>query len=349
MHKILHVTDCLNAGVYEALVETIKESPFFEHHLLFESRINEVQPSLTIFHELATPLYSWKGTLIEKNRKLREIVGEVSPEIIHLHSSMAGVLGRIGNRRIKKIYSSHGFGFQKKDINFITRCAIFMIEKLLQLNTFKYIAYMPYEFWICNNFFSRKKTYLASSSLWNIDNLIDESENSILNDPKNVKQVISIGRLTKAKDPDFFIEVCASLTEKGYKGRFIWIGDGLQKYKNSLIQNKIEVTGWLTQSEIDIILSHTNVAVLTSSWDSGPSVLFRIINNQIPIVLRNFNAAKFLPLQTLSTPDKMANNILKILGNEKITAKNQFKDLKFFLNHLPSHPLNHIYREIVSS
>ena len=64
-------------------------------------------------------------------KEIRSIVKKEKPDILHLHSSKAGILGRIGihDKRIKMLYNPHGFSFLKLDDSFFKRFIYRMIEK----------------------------------------------------------------------------------------------------------------------------------------------------------------------------------------------------------------------------
>src|SRR6478735_7556331 len=68
---------------------------------------------------------------------LIKILKSLKPiDVIHLHSSKAGILGRIAARRIghkKVIYAPHGATFLRKDVSAFARAAFATIEKAVTI------------------------------------------------------------------------------------------------------------------------------------------------------------------------------------------------------------------------
>ena len=69
--------------------------------------------------------------------KLTKELKKLNPDIIHLHSSKAGVLGRIACfllfKKKKIFYTPHGYAFLRTDISDFSKKMYWMIEKYFQL------------------------------------------------------------------------------------------------------------------------------------------------------------------------------------------------------------------------
>ena len=64
--------------------------------------------------------------------EVRKIVKNIKPDIVHLHSSKAGIIGRLGihSKNIKMLYNPHGFSFLKLDDSRLKRIIYRTIEKI---------------------------------------------------------------------------------------------------------------------------------------------------------------------------------------------------------------------------
>src|SRR5690606_9878067 len=69
--------------------------------------------------------------------KLYKVLKSINPDIVHLHSSKAGVIGRISNaflfKKNKVFYTPHGYSFLRRDISSFHVKMFWIIEKLNQL------------------------------------------------------------------------------------------------------------------------------------------------------------------------------------------------------------------------
>jgi glycosyltransferase involved in cell wall biosynthesis len=347
MTKILHVTECLNGGVFEAITSTIQSASDFEHELLYQIRKNEPKPEMSNFINKGITCFHWDSKFYNRGLQLNSIVKERKPDIVHLHSSWAGFFGRYRKINSKIVYSSHGFAFQKKDSMKITRILFFCIELFCKRNTTANIAYMPYEYYLFTKKLRAKNSFFVESKLTDLS--LERISSSAVqdNNDSNKKLIASVGRLTSAKDPIYFIKFCKNLRELGYKGEFCWIGDGDHNYKELLNINKILVTGWLDKSDLTEVINRVSLVALTSAWDSGPATLFEIVNLGVPVVLRDFPAAKYTKLETSKNSFKMARAAVVLLNMNRTEASLfQKSRLSETLEKLPKQTLNATYEEI---
>ena len=69
--------------------------------------------------------------------EIKKIIKQEKPDIIHLHSSKAGFVGRFAanGKKVKMLYNPHGFSFLMKDSSKIKRALYWIIEKVGALRT----------------------------------------------------------------------------------------------------------------------------------------------------------------------------------------------------------------------
>src|SRR6185295_18437782 len=87
-------------------------------------------------------------------RSLRAAVADVRPDVVHLHSSMAGALGRLQPPlpgRPAVVYSPHCFAFERRDILRERRWAYRLAEFVLARRTDAFICVSPHEAQLARN------------------------------------------------------------------------------------------------------------------------------------------------------------------------------------------------------
>ena len=64
--------------------------------------------------------------------EIKRIIKEENPDIIHLHSSKAGFIGRFAanGKKIKMLYNPHGFSFLMQNSSKLKRRMYWLIEKI---------------------------------------------------------------------------------------------------------------------------------------------------------------------------------------------------------------------------
>lgn len=272
--KILHIVEAFGGGVYTFLEELSngmaeeydiviaysrrKQTPKdFEKNLNKNIKLIEVK-NFTRSINLKKDLKALK--------EIKKIIREEKPDIVHLHSSKAGVLGRlaISGNKVKMFYNPHGFSFLKKDDSKIKRAIYWLIEKIVAIFNRK-----------CTIIGCSKGEYEEAKKLNKnsicINNGIDieklDKETAKFEERKidfdNLK-ICTVGRIGYQKNPEIFNKIAESFPNF----QFTWIGDG--ELRKKLTSSNIKITGWKTREEVLKILNEQDVFILCSLWEGLP-------------------------------------------------------------------------------
>ncbi|MFD1399846.1 glycosyltransferase [Lacticaseibacillus suilingensis] len=268
--KVLMVVEAFGGGVFTYLEELSKslindfdiyiafgkrkQTPIdFRKHFSTEVHFLEVkhfQRSISIKEDLLA--------LFE----LRRIVKEVDPDIIHLHSSKAGILGRWGlnGNKIPIFYTPHGYSFLMEDASRFKRAAYWLVERMSAWRNCTTIGCSAGEYAEAKKLSS--KAELISNGVDTTE--LDEILGSRSDMKTNSKSVITLGRVCFQKNPLLFNKIAERLPD--YK--FVWIGDG--ELRDELTAPNIKVTGWLDREAAVKELSTAEVFMLPSLWEGLP-------------------------------------------------------------------------------
>ena len=199
-------------------------------------------------------------------KEIRKIVKKEKPDIVHLHSSKAGILGRIGihNRKIKMFYNPHGFSFLKMDDSRLKRFMYKAIEKVTAMLNSKctIIGCSKGEYEEAKKL---NKNSICINNGINIEKLKEETENLKEKeiDYDNLK-LCTVGRIGFQKNPKMFNEIAEHFPNL----QFTWIGDG--ELKDELKSSNIRVTGWLERKDVLRELNDNDIFLLPSLWEGLP-------------------------------------------------------------------------------
>ena len=272
--KILYIVESFGSGVFTFLVDLIN-ALYDEYEIVVA--YGERKETLKNFKDYFSANVRFikvenftRSINIKKDLKalkeVKKIIKNEKPDIIHLHSSKAGVIGRlaISGRKVKMFYNPHGFSFLKLDDSKLKRVIYWLIEKIITIINPKCIIIG------CSQGEYEEARKLSKKSICinngiNIEKLNDETKelNERVIDFKKIK-ICTSGRIGNQKNPVMFNEIA----KKFPNIEFTWIGDGMQK--NKLTSPNINITGWKSRKEVLRILNDNDIFILTSLWEGLP-------------------------------------------------------------------------------
>lgn len=208
-------------------------------------------------------LFSIK-TDIAAIKELRQIRDTVKPDIIHLHSSVAGGLGRLAYKGKNILYTPHGYahilmgpGKKSKFYKFA--------EKVLG-NRALTLTCCESEDEEAKKF-SKRTAYIETGV--NLPDLVASLDG--IKPEKNEKfTVFTLGRACVQKQPHVFNEIAKLVPE----ARFVWIGNG--ELENELTAPNLEVTGWKPRKEALAMAKGADAFILCSL---GEAIAMSLIEN----------------------------------------------------------------------
>ncbi|ACD51497.1 glycosyltransferase [Clostridium botulinum] len=233
--------------------------------------------------------------------KIRKLIKKYNPDVIYLHSSKAGAIGRIANLgfKNKSIYNPHGWAFNIK-CSSVKKKIYLYIEKLMAPLCTYIIAISDFE-----KECAIENKVCKADKIKVIYNGIDIAEyeekkkkftltRENLGIPKDAYIIGTVGRLTEQKAPDTFIKAAKKIKYKCPKAFFIMVGDGELKdkvkelIKESNLKNSVLITGWVDEPMEYIKLF--DQAMLLSRWEGFGLVLAEYMIAGKPIIATDVDA-----------------------------------------------------------
>lgn len=202
--------------------------------------------------------------------ELRRIYRRYMPDIVHLHSSKAGAMGRIIFPTKKVVYTVHGF-----DSIRVAFRKFLPIERALQylckaiVGVSKYDEVHLKEEGIKNNV----KTVYNGLTIPNTSSLLSID---IFN--RYSKTVLTIARVNPQKNPRLFIDTARLMPEYG----FIWIGNQQEVTEYGELPNNCHFLGNIVNA--GAYCSKADLFMLPSNYEGLPMVIIEAMSFGKPIV-----------------------------------------------------------------
>ena len=232
-------------------------------------------------------------------KEVKKIIKKEKPDIVYLHSSKAGAIGRLAlffNLKTTILYNAHGWYFNAK-MSKKKKLLIVMIERILALRTDKIIniSQSEYDSAIKYKIAGNKKMCVIENGIdfnkFKDSNKYREETRKKYNIKKNEKVIGVVGRLTEQKDPMTSIKAFELIYKNNKNVKLMFVGDGELKeevidYANRhKLEKNVIVTEWV--NEVEKYIPAFDVAILPSKWEGFGLVLIEYMACDKPIVATN--------------------------------------------------------------
>ncbi|MFN0047751.1 MAG: glycosyltransferase [Cytophagales bacterium] len=320
---ILHIIES-GGGSFNFILDLVKNIPHYHHVIVYGERTFDFNLDFSNDFQNAS-FVKWEFAFREISilndykayRHLKSIFLTLNFDIVHLHSSKAGFLGRLAlwQLRIKNVvFSTHCISFLRKDISIQKKMYFISIEILANFLCGKVVACSDSESKEINRYF------INSVSIPNGVQIEDSYSEKEANSNKII--VGTVGRISEQKNPKLFNQL-ARYFEDHDNIEFIWIGSGEQV--GYLDSKNVKVTGWLNKADLDMKMSEIDIYLSTSLWEGLPLSVLEAMNHSKPLILHN----------CIGNCDLVENNINGFLFDEFEVA---VEKILFFVNNTKKIP-----------
>lgn len=284
---ICHVIEASATGTLSmaSLLANVQIEAGHEVEIVYSRRPETPSNIESHFSEGITLTNVQMGSLLEKYTSifaLRRHMLSRNPDVIFLHSSFAGFIGRMAllgsavNARI--YYLPHCISFMRKDVSRLKRYIFILLEWLAAIKQGSYVACSRSE-----QVEIRKAIPFRPCLL--VENAVElESRPSTARVLHDRLVVITVGQLRPQKDPERFARIAEAGRRHGLPLDFVWIGDGDPALRKALEGAGVVVTGWLDKQAVMARLAEADIYLSTSRWEGMPVSLIEAQLSNVPVI-----------------------------------------------------------------
>ncbi|RRQ45336.1 glycosyltransferase [Chryseobacterium sp. SC28] len=338
--KILHVITRSDLGGAQSVVITLANAMSKDHQVTvaagedgpmwdaLDRNVRKVK-----IPEIVRPISLLKD--IKAAFKLRKLYKTLNPDVIHLHSSKAGVLGRLVFPKHKTVYSVHGF-----DSIRLSYKKFLPVERLMKNRCKAIVVASSYD---RQNMIKEG----IANNLYVIHNGVEipELENNLhIAGLENYKKtVMCIARLSPQKRFESYVEIARKLPEYA----FVWIGVD-EKYDN--LPTNLFCIGSVPNAKKYIQIA--DIFVLPTNYEGVPIVIIDALSYGKPVVSSDVGGISEIVRNgyngfVLHNDDNIfADRIKYILNNNEIYKSFSKKSLEIFYKDLTTEKMIEAYYEV---
>lgn len=292
MTSILHVTDASFAGVLVAVTDLARmqaELPGARISLAYvprpetppQEQILELAGDRVRLHRLADDARLAVPALLAR---LGGVIGREDPDVIHLHSSRAGMIGRavglLRGRRRRIVYSPHGFAFERAVSSERMRDVYGGLERIGARMAPALALCSPSEEALARRRVPGARTTVLANAV-DVDRLQRIAAAAPRRSPSDPLRIVHVGRISEQKLAPAFGRIATTWSaDPPRPARFVWIGEG----DRSLLPGSVEVTGWLGRDDLLAELARADLMLFTTAAEAMPMALLEAQAMGVPVV-----------------------------------------------------------------
>lgn len=222
--------------------------------------------------------------------ELRKIIKNESPDIVHLHSSKAGVIGRLSSiglrKKSKVIFTVHGWAFTDGISSRLKKSLYRIVEKSVRRLTDLFICVSYYD----EKIGKRDKVLDAKTNVKVIHNgSTTPSEQSINYSVHEPLRLVMVARFSPQKDQETLINAVTKLPKDSYKLTFVGDGETLQTNKELVskygLNRNVKFAGF--KDDISDELINNDVYILSTHYEGLPISIIEAMSYGLPILATN--------------------------------------------------------------
>lgn len=290
---IVHIVEPFAAGVALFVRSLTDAMPDDTHIIVHGERKKEItaQEVKKIFSNKNTRFIKWRSAqrslapvkdflaFSELYKILKRLKGKNLVDVVHLHSSKSGLLGRIACRMngIENVfYTPNGASFLSARYG-ITKYFYQQIEKFGDRIGGSVIC--------CSASELKEYQRLGINAGFINNGTTIKAQRKFIKDPADKKfRIVTSGRIENQKNPSLFNSIAKYFGDME-QFEFIWIGDGSDK--ELLTSKNIVVTGWLNTDEVHEYVSAAHIYISTSKYEGLSFAVLEALALGKPVLLTN--------------------------------------------------------------
>jgi glycosyltransferase involved in cell wall biosynthesis len=309
--RILHAMECTIGGTRRHLVDVARGQLELGHKLAlavscereprFRADLELLAKAGAVVFEIPMRREISPRRDLRHLRELRARLKEFAPDIVHTHSSKAGVLGRVASLQEEcgvRVHTPHTFAFLfSAEFGRIKRAMFRGIEVALSRRTSRIIAVSEGE---AETF--KSSGVLDPAQVRTVRNGIDPSpwvrakpaSRRSMNIPDDAPLILVAGMLHIAKGQDLALE---ALRRPGLeRAHILLLGDGVlrpaleESARDPSLAGRVHMPGW--SEDVPGWMAACDIVLLPSRWEAMPYAVLEAMAGARPVVAARVDGAR---------------------------------------------------------
>jgi glycosyltransferase involved in cell wall biosynthesis len=232
---------------------------------------------------------------VKANLAIQKLLKQIKPDIVHCHSSKAGIIGRWVAKQchIPAVFTAHGWAFTE-GVSPKKQKIYRFIEKIAGMWCRKIICVSDYD----KNLALREIPEFRDKLL-TVHNCIPDTEyRKKWVDYNAVKplQIVTVARFSPQKKIKETLQILSLALQQNLKIHITFIGDGPQFDESVVYAQKLNVENAVTflgaRTDVEKLLPKFDLFLLLSNWEGFPISIIEAMRAGLPIMASDVGGVK---------------------------------------------------------
>jgi glycosyltransferase involved in cell wall biosynthesis len=323
--RILHVSEAFGGGVQEmvtTLSERLEQAGYpvaiaYGRRPETPADVRErVAPGVELFS------LGWERRTLREQaracRRLRRLVRQWRPDVVHLHSSFAGLVGgmALAGLGVPTVYTPHGYSFTMGHQSAARRRAFRLAERLTARGATLVVTVSEAEA-------AAARTVAPAAKVRAISNGIPELDGRRMDDPLPERpgrpRVIAMGRVVPQHLPYESARMLAAVTDLA---EVEWIGGGgTGEIPASVVTDEgVPISGWVDRQTALTKLGEATVLLHWTGWDGLPLSVLEAMADDVIVIGHDIDAVREIvgPGQVRATEEEGRELLRQTLADPEL-------------------------------
>jgi glycosyltransferase involved in cell wall biosynthesis len=321
--RVLEVTESFATGTMEVVRLVAERTAREGHEVAIAYGVRPETPVELrgrIDAEVDVVELPWAGRTLPAQlraaRALRRLCREWKPDVIHLHSSFAGVVGSLAIARMAQtVYTPHAYSFL---------AAGSRLRRMLYRAAERFVAHRVSLVGAVSESEARLARQIGAGAVEVVSNGIPELDQPPARPrpPEEPSMVMAMGRIVPQRRPLSTARILSSVADIATVG---WIGGAGpdERLEHEVRAHGVPVTGWLDRDAAVDRLSRCTVLLNWSAWDSHPLGVLEAMASDVLVIASDIEANRDLvgPEQVCASEEQAARVLRDVLTDRNRLAE----------------------------
>lgn len=217
--------------------------------------------------------------------ELKKLIVSIAPDVVHLHSTKAGVIGRLVARSlgIPAIFTAHGWAFTEGVSSFHAKLYK-QVERFMSRLSSKIITVSTYD-----KYLAVENNVASEELIETVHNGVPIIECNFVKRQHDACSLIMVARFDQPKNHKDLITALLQISHLSWQLELVGSGPLLSEVKNYTNQLGLEHRVTFSGECHDVAnrISQADIFLLISNWEGLPLTIIEAMRARLPVIVSN--------------------------------------------------------------